>query len=313
MIVDLSRAEAFLASRFNSDISDIAPLGSGAWSRAFEFRWEGSDYVIRFGAHLEDFCKDRLAARYASPALPIPGVVEIGEAFGEYYAISERMFGRYIDKVDGPQMLALLPALFAALDAARLVDLAGTTGYGGWGSDGNAPYVSWQAVLLDVANEQPTARTHGALDRLKASPTGIEPFQEAYAHLQELVHYVPEERNLIHSDLLNYNVLVEGDRITGVLDWGCAKYGDFLYDLAWLCFWQPRYPSWRNVDFWAEAQRHYASIGLEIPHFEERLRCCQIHIGLEGQLYQAYISDWDNLRDTARHTLAVATGQARSS
>ena len=307
MIVDLVRVQAFLATRFGSDGGDVAQLGMGVWSQAFAFRRAGRDYVIRFGAHQEDFAKDRLAARYAGPALPIPRVVELGVAFGGYYAISERIFGGYLDDLDETQMRALLPSLFAALDAARLADLSGTTGYGAWGADGTAPYPSWRAALLDVANDRPADRTHGWRERLVASPVGVGPFEEAYRHLRALADRVPEERHLIHSDLRHYNVLVEGDRVTGVLDWGCGMYGDFVYDLAWLCFWQPWYPAWQRIDFRVEAMRHHAAIGLDVPHFEERLCCCQIHIGLAGQAYMAYAGNWADLPDTARHTLDVAT------
>lgn len=307
MIVDVARVEAFLATRFGGDVSDIAPLGTGVWSQAFAFRRAGRDYVLRVGAYQEDFAKDRLAARYACPALPIPRVVELGAAFGGYYAIAERVFGGYLDEIDETQMRALLPALFAAFDAARRTDLAGTTGYGVWGADGTAPYPSWRAALLAVATERPAARTRGWRTRLAASSVGIGPFEEAYAQLQALADRVPEERHLIHSDLLHYNVLVEADRITGVLDWGCAMYGDFLYDLAWFCFWQPWYPAWQRIDFREEAMRHYAAMGLAVPDFEARLRCCQIHIGLAGQAYMAYAGNWTDLQDTARRTLAVAT------
>jgi hygromycin-B 4-O-kinase len=307
VIVDVARVEAFLATRFCGDVSSVAPLGAGVWSQAFAFRRAGRDYVIRFGAHQEDFAKDRLAARYACPALPVPRVIKLGEACGGYYAIAERVFGGYLDDVDEPQMRALLPALFAALDATRRADLAVTTGYGVWGADGTAPYPSWRAALLAVTTDRPADRTHGWRERLAASSVGVGPFEEAYESLQALADRVPEERHLIHSDLLHYNVLVEADRVTGVLDWGCGMYGDFLYDLAWLCFWQPWYPAWRRLDFREEATRHYAAIGLDVPHFEERLRCCQIHIGLAGQAYMAYAGNWIGLQDTARRTLDVAT------
>jgi hygromycin-B 4-O-kinase len=307
MILDVAHVEAFLATRFGGDVSDIAPLGAGVWSQAFAFRRAGRDDVIRFGAHQEDFAKDRLAARYACPALPIPRVSELGEAFGGYYAISERVFSGYIDDIDETQMRALLPALFATLDTTRRADLAGTTGYGSWGADGTAPYPSGRAALLAVATDRPAHRTHGWRERLAASSVGIGPFEEAYGHLQALAVRVPAERHLIHSDLLHYNVLVEAERITGVLDWGCGMYGDFLYDLAWLCFWQPWYPAWQRIDFREAAMRHYAAIGLDVPHCEARLRCCQIHIGLAGQAYMAYAGNWTDLQDTARRTLDVAT------
>ena len=42
---------------------------------------------------------------------------------------------------------------------------------------------------------------------------------------------------LLHGDYGFDNVLVDQGKISGVLDWANAKYGDFLYDVAWLDFW----------------------------------------------------------------------------
>ena len=306
MLEEVSRVKEFLNRKFEGDLGHIERLGMGAWSKAFAYRHAAHDYVIRFGAYPEDFAKDRLAARYSCPALPVPRVIELGEALGEYYAISERLFGSYIDDSDEMRMRALLPSLFAALDATRLADISGTAGYGMWDADGNAPYPSWRHALLEVADDRPGGRIHGWRERLASSPGGTGSFDEAYGHLMALTGCVPESRHLIHNDLLHYNVLVEADRVTGVLDWGCAMYGDFLYDLGWFCFWQPWFPAWQNIDFKAEVMRHYASIGFDVPGFDERLRCCQIHIGLEGQAYLAYVGKWNDLRDAARRTLEVA-------
>ncbi|MBI2939030.1 MAG: phosphotransferase [Chloroflexi bacterium] len=301
--------EAFLVARFGREVSAVSMIGQGEWSTAYAFRWPGErrgDYVIRFGAFPEDFAKDRLAARYRSRDLPIPQILEIGEAFDGSYAISARAFGDYLDALDLAQMRRVLPSLFAALDAARLVDLSASAGYGGWGADGTAPHPTWRAALLDVSEDRPTSRTHGWGERLAASPTGAGPFKEAFGYVQALVDSCPEERHLIHSDLLNRNVLVAGDRLTAVLDWGCSLYGDFLYDLAWLSFWSPWYPAWQGIDFRREAARHYESIGLDVPHFEERLRCYQVHIGLLAQAYNAFRGRWAELDATARRTLDVA-------
>lgn len=304
-VVDEGRVAAFLAERFGGPVKDVEPVQQGEWSKAFFFHQAGRDYVVRVGAYLEDFAKDRLAAGYRSPELPIPSILEIGEAFGGHYAISERLFGEYVDGLDEAQMRAVLPSLFAALDAMRRVDLSTTAGYGAWGADGTAPFPSWQHALLDVAVDRPTARVTGWRERLVSSPTGAEPFDEAYRRLQTLVAYSPEERHLIHSDLLHFNVLVSADRVTGVFDWGCGMYGDFLYDLAWICFWAPWYTAWQAVDFRQEAIRHYAAIGLTVPHVEERLLACQVHIGLGEQAYQAYKGYWSDLEWTARRTLDI--------
>jgi hygromycin-B 4-O-kinase len=298
----------FLQERLGSAVEDVVPIQRGEWSKAFFFRHDGRDYVVRFGAYLEDFAKDRFAARFGAPGLPVPRVVEIGEAFGGHYAISERLFGAYIDEVDEDQMRALLPSLFAALDAMQQADLSATTGYGAWGADGTAPFTTWQSFLLDVGLDRPTDRIAGWHERLVSSPSGAGSFDEAYSRLQALVEYAPAERHLIHSDLLHFNVLVVEDRITGIFDWGCGLFGDFLYDLAWFCFWAPWYTAWNAIDFRQEALRHYAAIDLDVPHFEERLLACQLHIALGGQAYQAYKGYWPELAWTVRRTLAVLRG-----
>lgn len=208
MPMTAAEAEAFLLERFGSEPGEISAIGHGEWSQAFAFRHGARDAIIRFSALGEGFAKDRRAAVYSSSALPIPTITEIGEARGGYYAISERASGGYLDDLDAHQMHALLPSLFAALSAAREADLSASTGYGSWGADGNAPHRSWHAALLDIANDRPGDRTHGWRARLAASPTGSAPFEEAYGRLRVLTRHCPEERHLIHGDLLNFNVLV---------------------------------------------------------------------------------------------------------
>jgi len=112
---------------------------------------------------------------------------------------------------------------------------------------------------------------------------------------------------MIHSDLLNRNVVIAHDRISAVLDWGNAMYGDFLYDLAWFSFWSPWYPAMQGIDWEAEARHHFASLDLAVAHMEERLLCCKIHIGLDAQAYNAFTQRWDALEMIAKRTLALAS------
>jgi hygromycin-B 4-O-kinase len=304
--LEASQVKVFLTQHFGEEVSETAPLGKGEWSQAFSFRRSECDYVVRFGAYGEDYAKDRLIAAFASPDLPIPPVYEVGQAFGLHFAVSARAFGEMLDGLDAERMRQLIPAILRALDAARQVNLGWSTGYGMWRADGTAPYPTWHEYLLDVQNDPPTSRIHGWQALLAASPLGEGPFDEAFGYLQSLIHGCPEDRHLLHTDLLNHNVLVSGDRISAVINWGNALFGDFLYELALFSFYAPWYPAMQEIDWAAEAGRHYDTLGLSVPHFAERLRCYEIHIGLGGMAYCAFTRRWEQLETTARRTIELA-------
>jgi hygromycin-B 4-O-kinase len=288
-------------------VTDITPVGHGEWSSAFTFRHAGDDYVARFSTFEDDFRKDQLAAiRYASRALPIPRILEVGQVFDGFYAISERAAGGFIDTLDEQALRRLLPSLFGVLDAVRQADVSRSSGFGLWQGDGSAPHSTWRDALLDVGNDLQTNRTYGWRARLAASPIGDGPFDGAFRRLQSLVEACPEERHLIHSDMLNYNVLTQDDRVTAVIDWGSSMYGDFLFDVAWFSFWQPWYPAWSDIDFAEEARRHYAQIGLDVPNFGARLRCYETYIGLDSLAYNAFKGRWENQPAVIQRTLAVS-------
>ena len=303
--LEITEIESFLHTRFNQGVSDVAYLGQGVWSQAFSFRNLDKDYVVRFGLYSDDFTKDQIAASYTVSGLPIPQVTEIGQALGRSFAISERAFGNMLDGLDEPQMVQIVPAVFQMMDAMRMTNISSTSGYGNWNTEKVAPYTTWQECLLDVWNDPVTSRTYGWRASLKNSPMGEAPFNKAFNILRSLVEKCPKERHLLHTDLLHYNVLVQDSQISGVIDWGNAMYGDFLYELAGLIVWSPWYPAMQNIDWAEEARKHYKKIGLEVPNFEERLRCYEISIGLNGMSYNAYKHNWKDLELTTKRTLEL--------
>ena len=70
-----------------------------------------------------------------------------------------------------------------------------------------APYRSWPEYLL--AGEHETPRVPGWRAALAASDVGLEPFERGLATLRRLAPDLPDERRMIHDDLLARNVLVE--------------------------------------------------------------------------------------------------------
>lgn len=300
-------AGRFIAHRYGARAADLTPLRGGEWSRAYASTLDGRGVVVRFGAHGEDFAKDRRMAAHSSERLPIPAVLDIGEAPGGWFAVSERAYGNFLDELDAEGMRAVLPRLLDALRVACRIDLSSTEGYGGWGADGDAPHASWRDALMDIT--RPRGRLPGWREALETSPTGAGPFDAAAAALGSLVERCPERRQVIHNDLLYRNVLVRGSEISAVFDWGNSMYGDGAYDLALLVYWWPWYPRWDSIDIMAVIAAHMAAAGEKLADIDDRLLCYRVHIGLDAQAYNAFTGRWDELASNARRTLALVEGR----
>lgn len=305
--IDETQAQLFLAEEFDPAVSEVEPIGEGAWSRCFGFRRGAEEWAIRFGHYVDDFLQDQRAYRYATPDLPIPQVIEVGRAFGGYYAISTRVHGSPLDHLNGENWRATLPSTVAMLEALRLADVSGTRGYGGWDGEGRAPYNSWVEHLLAVGNDTPDRRNYGWRKRLAESADGESAFEWGYTLLQRIVDD-SAPRHLIHGDLMNRNVFVQEHKISGVFDWGCGCYGDHLYDLAWFEFWAPWYPE-KDIAYLRTAlEQHWREIGYEPKNKTARLQACYLHIGLDHLAYNAWLGDWSTLSATAEQMRVLVAG-----
>jgi hygromycin-B 4-O-kinase len=100
--------------------------------------------------------------------------------------------------------------------------------------------------------------------------------------MAELSNYCPEERCLVHADCGFDNVLSDGKKITGVIDWENSMYGDSLYDLAWLSFWRS------ELGYEQMYAEYVQGKGKEIEHFNERVLCYKLWIGLNAMIFFAY-------------------------
>ncbi len=278
------QAQSFLVHRFGIKNPEIILIGAGAWSTCYSFRHNNQDLVIRFGKHVDDFYKDEIAHQYATPDLPIPKVLEIGQAFDDYFAISTRVFGKPLESLNSNDWLATTPSLVAAFEALRLADVSGTSGFGGWGKDKQGSHKRWSDFLLNVANDTPDLRIHGWSKELAVTPEQ-EAFKWGYDLLKTLVtDDVP--RDLVHSDLINRNVFVQDNVVSCVFDWGCALYSDHLYDLAWLEFWSPWYPELDMGYLKKALEQAWTNAGYTPKNKDSRLLACHLHIGLSHLAYK---------------------------
>lgn len=304
--ITIDQAQSILCDSLGLNAREIEQIRPGAWSTAFGFRTRDGDFVLRFAKQADDFARDAYAHQFSSPHLPIPSVTRRGSTGDVFFAISERMPGDFLDDLDGAGLQSTLPSLVETLNALRLADVSGSIGYGTWDMDGYGCYPSWSDFLITTLEDDPDYRGGPWRAKLEASPTGATAFDRDAILFRKLAVQMPNLRHVIHSDLINFNAFVQHHAISGVIDWGCALYGDFVYELAWFEFWHPWYPQWAGISVADAAREYLTGIGVDLAGFDERLLCYQLHIGLTHQIYNASIGNWKDLADTVHHTTRLA-------
>ena len=308
--MSFSDYQSFIRGHYGARASQLEPLASGAWSKAYALELDGQEVVARFGAYGEDFAKEQVMSDFSSTQLPMPRVLEVGEAPGGFFAVSERVYGDFLDELSEADMRAVLPSLLSALDAVKDIDVSGTTGYGHWTPAGKAPHATWQEALLDIAVDQSGGRMHGWRQALESSPTGSKPFDTAFDALRDLAPALPAERHIIYADWMYHNVFVDHGHISAVVDWGSSMYGDHLYDAAWLLFCWSWSPQLSAIDIRNELDQHWAAQGSVPNDLEHRLLAYQIHIGLGAQAHNALLGRYEILAFSAKQTMSLMGGTA---
>lgn len=256
-------------------------MQEGEVSQAFSFECN-KGYVIRVNRSIAGFQKDAYAYNhFHSDRMPIPEVIQLGHIDEQHaFCISERTPGLTLQDVDDETIKQLLQPTADIWFALQKYDLSHTSGYGDFDAHGRGHYTTWREYLLSILNTasfyQDHAESHIAQTLLNDIITIFTSF----------IQYCPEERYLVHGDFGSNNILTDGTRITAVLDWDCAKYGDPLFDVATAYFWS----TW--LDCMAAQAAYYEAHLKYLPNYRERLLCYQLHIGLSEVFDNILHHDW---------------------
>jgi hygromycin-B 4-O-kinase len=198
-------------------IPDCELVVGGQESQTFRFRTEGQNYIVRLNRVVEGFEKDAFAfSRFSTADLPIPKIIRIGQIDGTFYCISQSMPGVSLQELRSDELPPVLAPTARILDLIAESDLKGTSRFGPFNASGAGKYESWHDFLIGISDQckHDWSVAGGFLD--------MEIISRILERLHTLVAYCPEVRGLVHGDFGSTNVLTDGRRITGVIDWSEA-------------------------------------------------------------------------------------------
>ena len=166
-------------------------------------------------------------------------------------------------------------------------------GFGPWdGATGDAAFASFGDALLQWAEPNP----------VEWEPELAERVRERF---RALVPACPDLHHVVHADVSGPNLIGDEPRITALLDFGLAMYGEPAYDLAQLVYGLPQ------LELLPRIHAHLEALGLDTHCLEERLLCYQLAVVLQSLRWSVLTDQRERYRvscEKARALLAASGG-----
>lgn len=283
-----------LSTYFATPVTDLMEMDGGSVARTFTFRADGQEYVIRFNLDkmlTSNFPKELYVWRkLAATGIPMAPMIEVGRMNDLHFAISRRMPGKTLMQHTPSELKQLLPQVIQLIDTIHHVDVSDTKGYGVFDYHGRGMARSWHDFLRTVADEELEQDYFGKWHHL-FEDTFLERdiFEQVYQRMLTLLDACPEERYLVQGSMSFNNLLAQNGKITAMLDWIDARYGDFVYDIATLDYWV----SYGRENFSIKdlCWQYYQQQQITIPNYEQRILCYWCYITLSAMRFYAQSGD----------------------
>ena len=300
--LDQKQVLSLLYKHFADPSINLSEMEGGQVAQTFVFTVNGQDYVLRFITNRmgATFAKEAYLQRRLDLRIPLPPIIHTGSFQEQYYAISHRVPGKPMIQLSWAEYEQVVPSLIEMVDAIHHADVSGTEGYGVFNDQGGGMFSSWKQFLSSVREEEEENDFYGKWHVLfQETFLEREVFDFIYDHMLALLDACPEDRFLLHGGPGHGNVIVHAGKITGVIDWLDAQYGDFVHDIAALDLWVP------EIRFAERFQQYYAAQGISVPAYAERLRCYECHIGLDALRFFAKARDESAYQWTCQRILSL--------
>jgi hygromycin-B 4-O-kinase len=280
--LEIPEVEAMLSSYFDSNVTGVTPLEGGNISAVFSFSVSDKEYVIKFSELAGSFDTERyISSLLTSQGIPFSACIGLGKYKSCDYLISEKISGSHLASCSPEQQRQFIPEIIELLTRMNHVELGHTHGYGFINGSGNGMNHSWREHIIAInAEDQTGTFWDGWYSLFKTSCLEKDVFDECYNRLLAYSVYNEPHRYFIHGDFHQFNILSDGQRITGIIDTN-SKYGDFLVDLATL--------DWhmRKLEVIREYRNYQEQLGISIPDFKERIIGAKYYNGLIGLRFYA--------------------------
>jgi hygromycin-B 4-O-kinase len=218
-------------------IKDIYPnannvynMAEGDTSQTYCFNNDGQKLVFQTSTDLQGYKKEEYIYKNFT-SLNVRKVVKIDRITQNiYYCITEYIHAKRLQDLNKNDMTEKVSSIMEAFKILESVEIPANSGFGCFNYMGIAFYKSWKEYINAVYTQY-----QWKIINIKTKILVCHLIDE----IKKYNHIPGNKRSLIHGDFGSSNVLSGGNKIY-LIDWSLSLYGDPLYEIANVLFWNEK-------------------------------------------------------------------------
>lgn len=262
---------------FGNETIELIPVDRGNVKNVSFFTHKNTEYVLSLSeSNKANFHNKYLSELLMKNNINIKKLISSGYYNEFYYEIHTKIVGETLRDISGERFYKLLPKIALNLKKINCIDISNCEGFGWFDENGQGAYASLQDFLQGFFHEKQSGYWKNWYELFEGDILDRDIFQNLYDTMLAMSKYCEGRRYLVHGDFHLGNIIMDDDKITGIIDWDNAMYGDFIYDIATL---QGTLPQYNIAEMFKE---YYEANNTRIPYFDERFKCMSLCKGLDS-------------------------------
>ena len=221
--------------------------------------------------------------------IPLRNLLKHGEFLDYRYIITEKVIGKSFENLSEEEFNNSITEIITTLKRISEADISNFSNFGWLDEDGNGKSESWISHLAFVREEEPGCFYGNWHELFDSTFLEKDKFDFYFEKMKSFFPYLPYERKLIHSGYCGGNILFNNGKISAILDWQDARYGDSVYDLAYMIFWMDKNRAQKCT---SEYVKEF-NIDSDQNNLLERINCYKYYIGLDCMRFAAKTNNKD--------------------
>ncbi|GFZ33039.1 hypothetical protein CSC2_35650 [Clostridium zeae] len=289
-----------LEGLFEEQIEKIEEAPTGKIKKVYFFQYKDKWSVIRFSHNDMEFKVEK----YIQEALkvekfPLPKFLHSGIYNNLYYAISEKVEGKPIHKLNEKELKYAMPSVMESLIKLHSIDTTPCEGYGWLDYNMSGTFNTFIEFLQSFFSKDQEGFWKGWYELFEKSFLDYSTFNALYEKMMELAKYCEGRKYLTHSDFHYNNIIINNSEIVGIIDWGKVSYCDYIFDIATIILEFP------NYNLLEKFHTVYKKNNFDTSDFIERFLCAAICSSLDGMRFWAKFGRMDAYKSILNNILMI--------